>query len=138
MVKHSLTEHFVDLHLVIFVGNWNGDREDRLNALQSYAVAWVDAMDAKDESTSERLVGKVIAQAMKIVARPPTAPNLTQLQWLRGKFEEWAREQFSDEASVIAGLMMPLRYAERIIPYVDNASRCYEEHQAFCTDEGLG
>jgi len=131
MRKYGFRAHLIDIHMSVFDHNWNGNRESRLNSLQAFVGAFVAAVE---DPESEYYLGAILEHVMRKLAERSTAPPLGQLEWIHVWFEEWLTDQLNYCPELISALIMPLRYAKRLIPFNADPLRMLDEIERFYRD----
>lgn len=123
MAANRLWAPYIDLLMMVFDYNWNGDRKSRLAALQAYAASCLAGLADSDPEK----VGSIIAHVTETISARKTAPSLHQLAWLRRKFEEWWCAQEFKSKSLTRMLLAPILYAEQMIPVNTRPSKVAEQ-----------
>ena len=133
--KHGLIGHLIDLYMMVFDENWKGDRKARLNALQMYAVATLEAFRA---GRNDKYLDKIFGHVLKTMVRQPTASTPRQLAWLSHNLKKWLVERFGANAKVIAILDWPIRSSQRLLPFAGDPQKLHAEFQRMNRENDTG
>lgn len=110
----GLYEHIVDLHMSVFDHQWQGGREEKLEALKAWSVAALESFKYEDGGA----IGSILGHAIGTLTTEESTPSLKLLAGLRADLGAWLVDLLPSNRWATDFVLAQLDIVNELLPFI--------------------